>query len=97
MLEIIALIYFSRKMGQLAERKGQKKGAWKLYTVLAWFGAEIFGAVLSLSFTNEVGIAFVCAYGFAIGSYFILRSILERKPDIPETSFEFEQQHEDLK
>src|SRR5215467_11716129 len=97
MLEIIALIYFTRKMGELAERKGQKRGAWKLYTVLAWFGAEIFGAVLALSFTTEFGIAFLCAYGFAIGSYFILRSILARKPDIPETSFEFEQKPTDLK
>jgi len=97
MLEIIALIYFTRKMGELAERKGQKKGAWKLYTVLTWFGAEIFGAVLSVFFTGQVGISLLFAYGFAIGSYFMLRSILARKPDMPETSFEFEQHRADLK
>jgi hypothetical protein len=84
-------------MGELAERKGQKKGAWKLYTVLARFGAEIFGAFLSLFFTDLVGVTLLCAYGFAIGSYFMLRSILAKKPDIPETSFEFEQHQADLK
>ena len=97
MLEIIALIYFTRKMGELAERKGQKKGAWKLYTVLTWFGAEIFGVVVSVLFTNPGWNVLLVAYGFAIGSYFILRSILAKKPDIPETSFEFEQQPADLK
>jgi hypothetical protein len=97
MLEIIALIYFTRKMGELAERKGQKKSAWKLYTVLTWFGAEIFGAVLSVFITSQVGVSLLVAYGFAVGSYFMLRSILAKKPNIPETSFEFEQQPADLK
>jgi hypothetical protein len=35
MLEIIALVFLTRKIGDLAERKGLKKGWWKFYTVIA--------------------------------------------------------------
>jgi len=94
MLEIIALIYLSRKMGNLAERKGQKKGLWRLYTVLAWVGAEIFGIVLSIILfrTDEMIALLPLGYGFAIGSYFLLKSVLAKKPDEVQTTFEFEQQ-----
>ena len=94
MLEIIALIYLSRKMGSLAERKGQKKGLWRLYTVLAWVGAEIFGIVLSIILfrTDEMIALLQLGYGFAIGSYFLLKSVLAKKPDEVQTTFEFEQQ-----
>lgn len=93
MLEILALVYFSRKIGDLAQRKGLKRGLWRFYTVLAWFGAEILGIVLSLFIfqTEETFALLPLGWGFAIGSYFILRSSLSKRPDI-ETSFEFEQQ-----
>ena len=94
MLEIIALIYFSRKMGNLAEQKGQRKGLWQFFTVLAWFVAEFIGAFLSVIIfsTDEIVAMLPLAYGSAIGSYFILRAILSKKPDITEPVFEFEQQ-----
>ena len=93
MLEILALIYLTRKIGVLAERKGQKKGLWKLYTVLCWFGAEILGMVLSaiLFKTDEVIALLPLAYGCAIGSYFVLKATLSKKPDATPTTFEFEQ------
>ena len=94
MIEILALIYLTRKIGELAERKGEKKGLWKLYTVLCWFGAEIFGIVLSVILfkTDEVMALLPLAYGCAIGSYFLLKAILSKKPDATSTTFEFEQQ-----
>jgi len=94
MLEIIALIYLCRKIGNLAEQKGQKRWIWQFYTVLAWFAAEIFGIVFSLFLfkTDQITALLPLAYGFAIGSYFLIRSILAKKPDIVDTSFEFEQQ-----
>jgi hypothetical protein len=91
MLEILALIYLTRKMGELAERKGVSKGNWKLFTVLAWFGAEILGIILGIV-TGGTGPTLIFAYGFAIGSYFILKAILSKKPDVNDTNFEFEQQ-----
>jgi hypothetical protein len=61
--------------------------------VLAWFGAEIIGIFLSVLLlqTDELFALLPLAYGFAIGSYFLLKSVLLKKPDAVETSFEFEQ------
>lgn len=92
MLEIIALVFLSGKMSQLAEQKGQKKGRWKLYTVLAWFGAELLGIVLSILIfkTDDIIEMLLLGYGMAIGSYFLLRSVLQKMPD-NDPGFEFEQ------
>jgi hypothetical protein len=46
MLEILALIYLSRKNGGIAEKKGHKPGRYKLLTVLLWFGGELLGGIL---------------------------------------------------
>jgi hypothetical protein len=80
-------------MGNLAEQKGEKRGLWQFYTVISWFAAEITGIVFSIFLfrTDEIMALLPFAYGFAIGSYFLLKSILARKPDIVDTSFEFEQ------
>jgi hypothetical protein len=45
MLEIIALVYLTRRVGGIARGKGRKAGWFKLMTVLLWFGCEIGGAV----------------------------------------------------
>jgi hypothetical protein len=83
MLEIIALIFLTKNNGNLAIQKGLKSGMWKLYTVLAWFGAEIAGVALGILMFGEEGMipAFLLGIGAAIGSYFIIRSTLSKKPD----------------
>ena len=93
MLEILALVYFSRQIGDLAVRKGLKRGWWRFYTVIAWFGAEIIGIVLSiLIFRTEETLALLpLGYAFAIASYFILKTSLSKRPDV-DTAFEFENQ-----
>ena len=83
MLEIIALIFLTKKIGALAEKKGLKPGTWKLYTVLCWFGAEILGAILGfvmLGEENMVG-AILFGLGCAVGSYFVLKANLNKRPD----------------
>ncbi|MEN9570687.1 MAG: hypothetical protein RL172_1918 [Bacteroidota bacterium] len=83
MLEIIALIYLSRKNGELAIKKGLKPGRWKLYTVLAWLGAELIGAMIGLLMfgkTNMVS-ALLVALFVAFGGYLLVRYTLENKPD----------------
>ena len=95
MLEIIALVFLSRNIGDLAVRKGLKRGWWRFYTVLAWFGAEIIGIVLALLIfqSEEAFLAiYLFAIAFAVGSYLLLRLILSRKPDADDHSFEFEAQ-----
>jgi len=96
MLEIIALIFLTRNIGNLAERKGLKKGWWKFYTVIGWFGGEIIGIVLSIMiFQTEETLALLpLGYAFAIGSYFILKAVLSKKPDVETPAFEFEGQNQ---
>jgi len=92
MLEILGIIYLTGKIGTLAEQKGLKKGIWKFYMVLAWFGGEILGIVLGIiTFgpDNIVGSVMV-GYALAITNYFLLKSILSKKPNAVDTSFEFE-------
>lgn len=94
MLEILALVFLTGKIGTLAERKGLKKGWWKFYTVIAWFGAEVIGIIVAiLVFQTEDMLALLpLGYGFAIASYFILKAYLSRKPDFVDPAFEFEGQ-----
>lgn len=83
MLEIIALIFLTRTIGNTASKKGLKPGTWKLYTVLSWFAGEIIGIIIGLAMfeiDNLVSIMLVGLAG-AIGGYFILRSVLEKMPE----------------
>ncbi len=83
MLEIIALIFLCRNIGELAYRKGEPTGKWKLFVVLAWIGFEIVGAVIGAMLFgqgNIIGLLLfmlVCAFG----GYLVVRSILMRMPD----------------
>jgi ABC-type uncharacterized transport system permease subunit len=83
MLEIIALVFLTKKMGLIAEQKGLKPGTWKLYTVLAWIGGEILGAlagVLLFDSDNTISVIILAVAGALLG-YFIVKSILDKKPD----------------
>ena len=82
MLEIIALIYLCKKTGETAAQKGLSSSRWKLYTVLAWFGAEFAGFFLGAIFFgtgNLVGLllfALICG----VGGYLILKVQLDKIP-----------------
>ena len=83
MLEIIALIFLTKQMGIIAFDKGLKPGLWKLYTVLAWLAGEFAGVIIGLmifSVDNLISIELVGITG-AITGYFIIKSILSKKPD----------------
>ncbi len=92
MLEIIALVLLCGQMGKMAIRKGQKPGAWKLYTVLAWIGGEVIGIIIAVTaFNSEDYLSMLpMALMGAVGGYLIVRAILSKMPDKPEEGFEFE-------
>lgn len=84
MLEIIALFFLCRSNGSLAEKKGLKPTSWKIYTIAAWIGGEMAGALIGVSMFDKTnlfaifGIALFCAFG----GYLMVRKTLENKPDV---------------
>ena len=84
MLEIIALIFLSKKNGKLAVQKGRKSGTWILYSVLAWIGLEVLGVLVGIMIFGEENVIpiYLLALILAVSSYFLIRSILDKKPDV---------------
>jgi hypothetical protein len=83
MIEIIALIFLSRYIGNLAFQKGLSSGWWRFYTVIAWLLFEFIGAIIGIIIfdkTNFVSIVLV-AYASAITSFYILKAYLNKLPD----------------
>jgi hypothetical protein len=83
MLEIIALIFLTKKIGNLAIQKGLRPGTWKLYTVLAWFGSEIVGIIIGLTIFGQGSLvpAVVLGLACAVTSAFVLKANLNKRPD----------------
>lgn len=84
MLEIIALIFLTRRIGDLAEQKGESKGKWKAFTVLAWFGFEIVGIIIGMALMGEdlMIVAILMGLLCAFGGYLLVKYMLEQKPDV---------------
>lgn len=83
MLEIIALIFLTKEIGNLALQKGLRSRTWKIYTVLAWLTGEFAGAIIGILIfdtNNFVSIALV-AVGGAVTGYLILKTNLSKRPD----------------
>ena len=83
MIEIIALIFLTQKIGALAASKGLPAGRWKLYLVLGWILLEMIGVFIGVAifgFDNLVSWMLV-AIGFALAAFFIIRNYLTNLPD----------------
>ena len=83
MLEIIALIFLTRQIATIAERKGLNPKRWKLYTVLAWFAGELPALIIGILFFGPDNLVSVMLLGFAgaVTGYYILKINLQKKPD----------------
>ncbi|HLL76907.1 MAG TPA: hypothetical protein VK421_16755 [Pyrinomonadaceae bacterium] len=66
MLEIIALIYLTRRVGEIAREKGRKAGWFKFMTVVLWFGCEIGGGIVGGVASAVAGWPDAVAYLFAL-------------------------------
>ena len=83
MLEIVVLIFLTRYMGQIAEKKGLKPGMWKLYTVLGWVAGEIAGVLAGMIFFGKDIISIVIiALAGAVTGFLIVKAALNKKPDL---------------
>ncbi len=69
MLEIIGLIFLSRRNGRVAVEKGYNKGPIIVMTVVLWIGLELIGVILGLSVSDELGPILFCGIiGAIIGA-----------------------------
>ncbi|MEO5783292.1 MAG: hypothetical protein ABIQ07_08485 [Ginsengibacter sp.] len=84
MLEIIALIFLAKQIGNIASAKGLKPGLWKLYFVLAWIAGEFIGAIIGIMIFgthNFISIELVAVAG-AVTGYVIIKATLAKKADL---------------
>ena len=83
MLEIIALIFFTKHIGKIAIQKGLKPGMWKAYTVACWVVFEIAGIATGVLLFNQTDFLPLMFLGLisAFGGFLLIRSILQKKPD----------------
>jgi len=68
----------------MAHDKGLKSSTWKIYTVLAWFAGEIFGALVGLVIfgPNNIFSVLMVALAGAVTGYYILKTNLDKRSDI---------------
>ena len=87
MLDIIVLIFLSRRIGALATLKGQKPGLWKLYLVLAWLGFEILGLSIGILISKNLIMAILLGLASAFGGFLLIQYRLEQLPNIQEENW----------
>ena len=81
MIEIIALFFLARRIGNKAISKNQPKGRWQVYLVLAWIGFEIVGAVIGMLISGDMILAALLGLGTAVGGYLLVDYRLSQIPD----------------
>jgi hypothetical protein len=81
MLEIIALIFLSRKIGDTAIEKNLKPSKWKLIFVLSWIAAELAGAFIGYIIFQSIFPSMIVGIGCAISVYFIIKTYLQKQPN----------------
>ncbi|MEO0468904.1 MAG: hypothetical protein AAF206_04725 [Bacteroidota bacterium] len=90
MLEIIMIFFLSRKLRDSAEARGESKGKWTAYMVLAWFGIEIAVVVTMIMTLGEDVTLVAGLVGIAGGflGYYLVKSRLEALPLAAENQFD---------
>ena len=66
MLEIIALMALTKRIGSIVEQKGHKSRWYKVLTVVLWFGGELTGGILGLIVAGADESAQCLIYLFAL-------------------------------
>lgn len=83
MLEILALVHLTRRIGAIVAAKGRKPFPYKLMTVGLWIGGEVFGFIIGafvVAFTRWPEpvmylVGLVGAVLGAVAAYFIANTV----------------------
>lgn len=83
MLEIILLIFLTKNIGALAERKGLPARKWKWITVGAWLGFEFIGVIIGILMFGQDNLAGLMLFAIvcAFGGYLAVKYNLDKRPD----------------
>lgn len=84
MLDIIILIFLSFQIRDLAKRKGLSPQTWVFKNIVAWLCGEMIGLGLGMYFfgIEKPLMLVLTALPFAIAGYHIVKTTLDRKPDV---------------
>jgi hypothetical protein len=84
MLEIIALIFLSRKIGTTAFDKGYSKGLFVFLTIIFWIAGEFIGGLIGFVVVGDgLGPYVFALLGAGLGYgliYFIVNTIEDKNP-----------------
>lgn len=83
MLDLIPLIFLTIEIGRVAHDKGLKPLTWRIYTVVGWIISEIIGILVGMLIFSQDNLfsIFMVGIAFAITSYYIIRTQLNKLPD----------------
>jgi hypothetical protein len=86
MIEIIVLYFLIKRLGVIAEQKGEPPLKWKILGVLAWIAGEMSGVtiILTLLGQNNFVLAVFFGLGMAYLFFLLLKSSLTSRPDFKE-------------
>jgi hypothetical protein len=83
MLEIIALIFISRHMAEMAQDKGYSYGLYRFLTFLFWLGFEFIGAIFgTVLLGGGQPVVYLIALLSAGLGYLILYLVVSNLPDL---------------
>lgn len=78
MIEIILLVFLTKKIGKIAEEKGRRPGRFKTLLVALWFAGEILGFIIVILLSGTTFTAYlfalICAAVGAVLSFEIAKS-----------------------
>ena len=86
MLEIIVVYNLVKYIGKIADKKTRKPGSWKLAVVVSWILAEVVGVAIGM-LLFEGYIYYILGIGLAVASFFIIKAILNSKPDLQDDNW----------